>query len=55
MLDGIPRLSSPTVTASQEAAEGLLEWVSIDSNRDYCESFTFNVVESLDKAFPEER
>ena len=50
--NGIPNRSSLIATASREAAEGLLEWVCMESNRDYSESFTTDVVEALDKAFP---
>ena len=42
-------------TVSREAAEGLLEWVSIESNKEYAESFTSDLVKALDKAFPEGR
>ena len=39
--------SSPIATVSREAAEGLLEWVSIESNKEYAESFTSDLVKGL--------
>ena len=53
--DGIPRSSGSIATASRQAAEGLLEWISIDSNRDSLVIFTSEVVQALDRAFPEQR
>ena len=50
--DGIPQSSSHLVTTSRKAAEELLDWTAAEANADRSESFTSEVVQLLDKAFP---
>ena len=51
----IPCSLGPIAAASREAAEGLLEWIRIDCNRDSVETFTSEVLKALDRAFPGQR
>ena len=51
--DGIPRSSGPIATASRQLAEGVLEWISFDCNKDSAGTFTSEVVKALNGAFPE--
>ena len=50
--DGIPQSSSHLVTTSRKAAEELLDWTAAEANGDRSESFSSEVVQLLDKAFP---
>lgn len=55
LCDGIPHVSTPITTASRQAAEGLLEWISIESNRDLTETLTSDVIQTLNGVFPKQR